>query len=147
MRALLFMVVFPGMSLGKHDDQNSPADSTGGVTHHRLLGQINGHASAELNPIGTLDIESADAFRQMFTQLLSSGVTRFFVGLGDLHYIDSTGLGSLVRLNREVKSRDGAIRFYSPTPPVRDILELTHLDKVLEIDETREAAFSDADSN
>jgi anti-anti-sigma regulatory factor len=73
------------------------------------------------------------------------GVARFFVGLGNLHYIDSTGLGSLVRLNREVKARDGALHFYNPAPPVRDIFELTHLDKVLDIDETRKAAFDKAD--
>ncbi len=135
------------MSSSNYDDQNSPVDPAGEITHHRLLGQINGLSSAELNPIGTLTIESADAFRQMFTQLLNSGVTGIFVGLGNVHYIDSTGLGSLVRLNREVKARDGTIRFYNLTPPVRDIFELTHLDKVLEIYKSREAAFSEADRN
>ena len=132
------------MSIGNYDGEGNLADPTEGVARHQLLGQINGLASAELNPTGELTIESADAFREMFTQLLDSGITRFFVGLGNLHYIDSTGLGSLVRLNREVKARDGALRFYNPAPPVKDIFELTHLDKVLEIDETREAAFSAA---
>ncbi len=132
------------MSSGNYDGEGNLADPAEGIARHQLLGQMNGLASAELNPTGELTIVTADAFREMFTQLLDSGITQFFVGLGSLHYIDSTGLGSLVRLNREVKARDGALRFYNPAPPVRDIFELTHLDKVLELDETREAAFSEA---
>jgi anti-sigma B factor antagonist len=132
------------VSIGNYDSEGNLADPTEGIARHQLLGQISGLASAELNPTGELTIESADAFREMFTQLLDSGITQFFVGLGSLHYIDSTGLGSLVRLNREVKARDGTLRFYNPAPPVRDIFELTHLDKVLELAETREAAFSEA---
>jgi anti-sigma B factor antagonist len=139
------MVVFSGMSFSNYDDKNSPSDLTEGISRHQLLGQINGLSSAELDPTGELTIETADAFRQTCTQLLDSGVARFFVGLGNLHYIDSTGLGSLVRLNREVKARDGTLHFYNPAPPVRDIFELTHLDKVLDIDETRKAAFDKAD--
>jgi anti-sigma B factor antagonist len=60
--------------------------------------------------------------------------------LGGLSYVDSTGLGSLLQLYREAKARGGALRVYNPTSAVQDIFDVTHLNKVLEIHETRQAA-------
>lgn len=80
----------------------------------------------------------------MFNVLLDSQVARFFVDLGEVHYVDSSGLGSLMQLHREAKSRGGTVVFYNMTPAVRDIFELTHLDRVADIAETREEAFSRA---
>ena len=114
------------------------------VTHHTLLGTVNGLASAELRPQETLDIESADAFRQMSAHLLQLGVVQFYVDLGNLDYMDSTGLGSLLQLYREAKAKGGVLRIYNLTPPIQDIFTVTHLDKVLEIHRTREEAFSEA---
>lgn len=114
------------------------------ITRHRALGEIGGRRSVELAPEGTLDIESADEFRGTFSRLLESGVERFFVDLGGVGYIDSTGLGSLMQLYREARERGGEVRFYNIAPAVRDIFSLTHLDKVITIDESREAALARA---
>ena len=111
----------------------------------RMLGSVGGLASAELRPIGTLDIESADEFRQGAVDLLGSGILGFFVDLSGVEYIDSTGLGTLMYLYREVKGRGGAVRFYGLTPAVLDVFKLTHLDKVVEIAPTRDEALARAE--
>ncbi len=132
------------MDLPRSSDRDFADSATSASTRHRLLGTINGRESAALKPTAALDIESADAFRQVFTHMLSEGIAQFFIDLGDLDYIDSTGLGSLLQLYREAKVRGGVVRLYDPTPAVQDIFTLTRLDKVLEIDKTQEAAFARA---
>ena len=132
------------MDLPRSSDRDFADSATSASTRHRLLGTINGRESAALKPAAALDIESADAFRQVFTHMLSEGIAQFFIDLGDLDYIDSTGLGSLLQLYRETKARGGVVRLYNPTPAVQDIFTLTRLDRVLEIDKTQEAAFARA---
>jgi anti-anti-sigma factor len=110
----------------------------------RPLGEIGGLVSAELHLTGKLDIESADDFRQEFAWILESGVTQFFVDLSRVSYVDSSGLGLLVRLDQETKSRGGKTWFYSLTPPVSEIFSLTHLDKIIELHGTRLEAFAAA---
>ena len=114
------------------------------ITSHQLLGIVGGEDSAELTPTGALDIESAETFRQMVTHMLGEGVAQFLVDLGGLDYIDSTGLGSLLHLYREAKARGGTLRLYNPTPAVQDIFDVTHQNKLLEVHESRQAAFARA---
>ena len=108
---------------------------------------MGGLSSVELRPVGTLDIESADDFRQTFARALESGVTQLFVDLGEVSYIDSTGLGSLMQLYREAKSRGGKTWFYGMTPPVQEIFSLTRLDKIVALYGTRREAFAEAEGS
>ena len=120
------------------------SSAASGLVRCRPLGEIGGLVSAELHLTGKLDIESADDFRQEFAWILESGVTQFFVDLSRVSYVDSSGLGSLVRLDQETKSRGGKTWFYSLTPPVSEIFSLTHLDKIIELHGTRLEAFAAA---
>ncbi len=115
------------------------------MIHHQLLGSVGGLESAELVPSGSLDIESTDHFRQAFTQMLGTGVSQFFVDLRGVGYVDSTGLGSLMQLFRDTKSRNGKTWFYGLNPPVAEIFSLTHLDRIVELYETREGVFAKAE--
>jgi anti-anti-sigma factor len=126
----------------ENPDYNSTSSAASGLVRCRQLGEIGGLVSVELHLTGKLDIESADDFRQDFAWLLESGVTQFFVDLSRVSYVDSSGLGSLIRLDQETKSRGGKTWFYSLTPPVSEIFSLTHLDKVIELHGTRLEAFA-----
>jgi anti-anti-sigma factor len=125
-------------------DYDLTSSAASGLVRCRPLGEIGGLVSAELHLTGKLDIESADDFRQEFAWILESGVTQFFVDLSRVSYVDSSGLGSLVRLDQETKSRGGKTWFYSLTPPVSEIFSLTHLDKIIELHGTRLEAFAAA---
>jgi anti-anti-sigma factor len=126
----------------ENPDYNPTSSAASGLVRCRQLGEIGGLVSVELHLTGKLDIESADDFRQDFAWLLESGVTQFFVDLSRVSYVDSSGLGSLIRLDQETKSRGGKTWFYSLTPPVSEIFSLTHLDKVIELHGTRLEAFA-----
>lgn len=129
----------------ENPDYNSTSSAASGLVRSRQLGEIGGLVSVELHLTGKLDIESADDFRQDFAWLLESGVTQFFVDLSRVSYVDSSGLGSLIRLDQETKSRGGKTWFYSLTPSVSEIFSLTHLDKVMELHRTRLEAFTVAE--
>jgi anti-anti-sigma factor len=126
----------------ENPDYDSTSSAASGLARYRPLGEIGGLVSVELHLTGKLDIESADDFRQEFAWILESGVTQFFVDLSGVSYVDSSGLGSLIRLDQETKSRGGKTWFYSLTPPVSEIFSLTHLDKVIELHGTRLEAFA-----
>jgi len=114
------------------------------VSGYRELGRLDGLAAVELLPEGELDIESAEDFRRTFERLLGSGAAHFFVNLGGVVYMDSTGLGSLMQLYRRAREAGGSARFYDLRPEVREIFRLTHLDRIIEVDQTREAVLSAA---
>ena len=125
-------------------DPNSNKN-TSAVSRHQLLGEVGGLVSVEVRPVGRLDIESADDFRQMFKWLLEAGVVQFFLDLGEVSYVDSTGVGALIQLYRNTKSRGGRAWFFNPTLPVREIFSMTHLDRVMELYATRQEAFAEAE--
>ena len=74
-----------------------------------------------------------------------------FAGAGDhvvadcesIAFMDSTALGVLVRAVREVDARGGAIRVVLPKGTARRIFEITTLDRVLPVSETRADALAE----
>lgn len=121
-------------------DQGPPSE----ITRHSTLNLPTGRSAIELTPVGTLNIETAEAFRHLIGELLTGEQMRFLVDLGQVDYIDSTGLGALLQLYREASNRDGRVWFYNATPAVRSIIELTNLHKMLNLDYTRETAIAEA---
>ena len=115
------------------------------VTRHQILSTTRGVVVAELQPVGALSIESADQFRAQCDELLAAGHTRFLFDLGNVEYLDSTGLAVLLRLSREARSRGGQVWFFDETPAVRSIFELTNLRKVLHIVPERAVALAETE--
>jgi len=115
------------------------------VTRHQILSTTRGVAVAELKPVGALSIESADPFRTQCDELLAAGHTWFLFDLGNVDYLDSTGLAVLLRLSREARSRGGQVWFFDETPAVRSIFELTNLRKVLHIVPERGVALAETE--
>ncbi|HZU07444.1 MAG TPA: anti-sigma factor antagonist [Chloroflexota bacterium] len=89
-----------------------------------------GGVAVQLRLRGVLDIETADQFREQARRLLAAGATHFLLDLQELEYLDSSGLGALVALHRQVAARAGEVRLQHPQPAIRGILELTRLDRV-----------------
>jgi anti-anti-sigma factor len=94
---------------------------------------VPGGLAAEIALRGVLDIETADQFREAVQSLVQAQVIYFTVALDEVEYIDSSGLGALVGLHREVKPRSGFVELDRPQPAVRSVIELTRLDRVFKI--------------
>jgi anti-anti-sigma factor len=92
-------------------------------------------AQACLAPSGRLDILAAEDFDAASGSLLKLGVTRFVLDLSGLDYLDSSGLGALLRLARTAEAAGGAVRVQNAPAWARALFALTHVNLVLPLDE------------
>jgi anti-sigma B factor antagonist len=86
-----------------------------------------------VKPAGNrLDILVAAEFRTALLQLIDSGQHRVIVDLGDVDFIDSSGLGALVSALKTLKllKGDGDVRLANLRPPVVSLLEIIRLHRV-----------------
>lgn len=87
-----------------------------------------------------LEGEDSVAFRDRVKALIADGRTRIVVDLGQVKFIDSFGLGSLVSALRVVRSANGDLKLAHVPSSVESVLRLTRLNTVFEIHATCEDA-------
>jgi len=83
---------------------------------------------------GDVDITCAAALGDCLSVLTARGGD-VVVDLASMRFIDSTGMGALVRGRNMAKQRGAELRLRQPTPDVRKTLELAGLDKVFLIED------------
>ena len=71
--------------------------------------------------------------RNAIQQSLDEGARRFLIDLGNVTYIDSSGLGSLITTFTSVRSRQGDVKLLKLTKKIKDILQITKLLTVFEV--------------
>jgi anti-sigma B factor antagonist len=76
--------------------------------------------------------ESA-ALRDLVCDLLSKGHKKILFNLGDVNYIDSSGLGHLVRAFTSVRKQGGELKLLNLTNKVHDVMQITRLYTVFDI--------------
>ncbi|MFH1279610.1 MAG: STAS domain-containing protein [Candidatus Eisenbacteria bacterium] len=85
---------------------------------------------------GELDADNVEELNRFFKDGDGTGETRIVLDLSELDYVDSSGLGSFVRLMKESRARGGDVRLVGPTNEVKKVLELTRLNRVFDVRET-----------
>lgn len=68
------------------------------------------------------------------------GRRKFVVNLRHLAFIDSVGIGEIVRSYTHLASQAGALKLAETGPRVREVLEVTHLDSIIHMFKSEEAA-------
>jgi anti-anti-sigma factor len=96
-----------------------------------------------ITPKGILDSTKAEEFRQMVDEMLTAGVNVILIDLKDITFIDSSGLGTLVVILKQVRGLERKLYICSINDQVRMLFELTSMDRVFEVYEDR-AAFERA---
>lgn len=74
---------------------------------------------------------SAPAFREQVKQLVESGVTRLVVDLGEVSFVDSSGLGAVIGGLKLARQAGGDLRVARANQQVLLVLDLTSLNRVL----------------
>jgi anti-sigma B factor antagonist len=82
--------------------------------------------------------EGSALLRKTIRDLLESGKTMIILNLGDINYIDSSGIGELVSGFTAVRNRQGELKLLNLTRKVKDLLQITKLFTVFDVftDET-----------
>ena len=87
---------------------------------------------AEVRCRGRLVAGVTDRLQVEVSQLIPR-CKRILLDLTDLTHMDSTGLGTLVRLYVSAKSAGCALQLYNVGKPIRQLLGITHLLSVFEV--------------
>ncbi|MGY6502493.1 MAG: STAS domain-containing protein [Acidimicrobiales bacterium] len=82
---------------------------------------------------GELDVATTPRVRNEIVRLVADGATRLVLDLSRVDFIDSFGLGVLVGALKRVRSHGGEMRVVITEPRVLKVVELTGLDRVLEL--------------
>jgi anti-sigma B factor antagonist len=86
--------------------------------------------------------EPETTFKKTITRLLEEGRVNLLVDLSAVGFLDSSGLGALVRALTLSQKEGGSAKLLHAGPQVRKLLQMTKLDSVFEIHEDLEAAVS-----
>jgi anti-sigma B factor antagonist len=94
--------------------------------------QVGGVTIIDISGRIVLGEESA-ALRQLVCDQLSAGHKNILFNLGDVHYIDSSGLGNLVGAFTSVRKQGGELKLLNLTNKVHDLMQITRLYTVFDI--------------
>ena len=94
--------------------------------------EINGITLVDLSGRITLG-EGSATLRDMVKELLNKGHVKIVLNLGDVNYIDSSGIGELVSGFTTVKNQGGELKLLHLTKKVQDLLQITKLYTVFDV--------------
>src|SRR5438874_4834297 len=94
--------------------------------------QVGGVTIVDISGRIVLGEESA-ALRELVRDLLSKGHKKILLNLGDVNYIDSSGIGELVSAFTTSKNQGGELKLLNLTKKVHDLLQITKLYTVFDV--------------
>jgi anti-sigma B factor antagonist len=101
--------------------------------------QVSGITVVDLSGRITLG-EGSTVLREGVKDLLSKGQKKILLNLGDVTYIDSSGIGELVSAFTSVRNQGGELKLLNLTKKVHDLLQITKLYTVFDIKDDEAAA-------
>lgn len=95
---------------------------------------------------GEIDLYTAPEFKQQLLEVIGDGATHVVVDLTKTTFIDSTTLGVLVGGVKRLRPAGGQLSLVCSDRNITKIFEITGLDKVFPIHETRTEAVETIES-
>jgi len=91
----------------------------------------NGQVIVDLS--GKMYVEEATVLREKLLSLMEAGHQNFVIKLASVDYIDSSGLGVLVAIQKRALQMKGSVVISGATGIVKELFELTRLNKIFEM--------------
>jgi anti-sigma B factor antagonist len=83
---------------------------------------------------GKFDIECVEDFETAFQKMVDySTVPQIAVNMNKLDYIDSSGIGSLIKSLHSVKNQKGILILYGLKPMIMNVFKLAKLDMFFQV--------------
>ncbi|HEX4135970.1 MAG TPA: STAS domain-containing protein [Bryobacteraceae bacterium] len=79
--------------------------------------------------------EGSSTLRDALRELVAKGNKKILLNLGEVSYIDSSGIGELVSGFTTVSNQGGTLKLLSLTKRVKDLLQITKLYTVFDVHE------------
>lgn len=84
--------------------------------------------------VGEIDMASAPELQRACLALVDGGAKRVVIDMSGVSFIDSTGLGVIVSLQKRLQSQGGEAVIRNPSSVLRRLIRLTNLDRVVPIE-------------
>ena len=97
-----------------------------------------------IDAVGRITLgEGASSFRDTIREMVAGGDKKVLLNLGDVTYVDSSGIGELVSGFTTVTNQGGQLKLLNLTKRIQDLLQITKLYTVFEVfDDEAEAVRS-----
>lgn len=89
---------------------------------------------------GVLDLGTLPELRTCLERVMDGDELRIVLDLGRVRLIDSSALGALVSASRQLRQRSGVLCLACVQPLVRRVLDLTSVDRLIDVHDTVAAA-------
>lgn len=90
--------------------------------------------------VGDLDLYASVGFANALMAKLGSGTRRLLLDLHDLRYLDSSGVGALIRLLQKCRAEGGELRVVNLSGTPKKVLEMSNIISLLKQSPSVEAA-------
>lgn len=91
----------------------------------------NGRVTVTLT--GRMYVEEATILREKLIGFMDEGKKHFEIKIANVDYIDSSGLGVLVAIQKRALQVQGGVKIIGATGIVKELFELTRLNKIFEM--------------
>ncbi|MCK6457500.1 MAG: STAS domain-containing protein [Phycisphaerae bacterium] len=89
---------------------------------------------------GDVDLHQSPTLHAALVEVAADRPKKLILNLGQVQYMDSSGVGTLVELLRRVNAYKGKLALVGLTDRVRSVFEITKLDKFFSIHATEDEA-------
>jgi anti-sigma B factor antagonist len=94
-----------------------------------------------IDAVGRITLgEGSSTFRDTLKNLTANGNKKLLLNLGEVSYIDSSGIGEMVSGFTSVTNQGGQLKLLNLTKRVKDLLQITKLYTVFEVFDDEAAA-------
>lgn len=83
---------------------------------------------------GPIHVRDAGKLRNLLLAQLEKGCCHFVIDVARVDLIDSSGLGVLIQVQQKAASAGGGMKLTGVTGVVKEVLELSRLDRVFTIE-------------
>nr|AGS54266.1 anti-sigma-factor antagonist [uncultured bacterium contig00092] len=92
---------------------------------------------------GELDSSNAqDVIKYVLNMIENDGLKNLIADFAKLRYINSTGLGAILRISKTLSAKNGNFMIVGPNENVFEIIEIVGANKLLYIYQTKEEALN-----
>jgi anti-sigma B factor antagonist len=82
---------------------------------------------------GRLDLSSASLLKETSKDILANQSKKMILNLDKVDFINSSGLGALVSVLKEVRNNQGSMKLTNLAPYVKEIFDITQLSNIFDI--------------
>ena len=86
--------------------------------------------------------ESSQQLHQAVREHLAQGARKIVLHLGGVSYVDSSGVGEVVSAFIAARDSGGELRLAAVTPKVRDLMMMTNLNRVFDLNQSEADAIA-----